>query len=122
MSAEFRPCIDLHDGKVKQIVGSTLELPDAAPVATNFVSERPPEYYAELYRKDDLTGGHVIQLGQGNQQRVFAVIQCDYRCRGSVAVIERIVAGGSGTGRGDVSGRFAGGRDVAFACDTGTGL
>lgn len=74
LSAEFRPCIDLHDGKVKQIVGSTLELPDAAPVATNFVSERPPEYYAELYRKDDLTGGHVIQLGQGNQQSALAAL------------------------------------------------
>lgn len=61
----FRPCIDLHDGKVKQIVGGTLD--DATGEAkTNFVSERPPAWYAELYRGDKLTGGHVIKLGDGN--------------------------------------------------------
>ncbi len=61
----FRPCIDLHDGKVKQIVGGTLD--DASGEAkTNFVSERPPAWYAELYRRDNLTGGHVIKLGPGN--------------------------------------------------------
>lgn len=63
----FRPCIDLHDGKVKQIVGSTLD--DASGEArTNFVSERPPSWYAELYRSDNLNGGHVIKLGPGNDQ------------------------------------------------------
>ncbi len=61
----FRPCIDLHDGKVKQIVGGTLD--DASGEAkTNFVSERPPSWYAELYRGDSLSGGHVIKLGPGN--------------------------------------------------------
>ena len=67
LKAEFRPCIDLHDGKVKQIVGSTLEAAGTAAPSTNFVSGFPPGYYAEMYRKDDLRGGHVIQLGQGNQ-------------------------------------------------------
>ena len=59
----FRPCIDLHDGVVKQIVGGTLT-DDGAK--TNFVASHSPAYYAELYKKDDLTGGHVIKLGPGN--------------------------------------------------------
>jgi phosphoribosylformimino-5-aminoimidazole carboxamide ribotide isomerase len=63
----FRPCIDLHEGKVKQIVGSTLTgVP--GDLQTNFVSVMPPEYYAELYKKDGLTGGHVIMLGPGNTE------------------------------------------------------
>jgi len=62
----FRPCIDLHEGKVKQIVGGTLEdAPDR--LRTNFVSERPAAWYAELYKRDHLTGGHVIMLGPGNE-------------------------------------------------------
>ena len=59
----FRPCIDLHDGVVKQIVGGTLTDSGAT---TNFVAQHSPAYYAELYRRDDLTGGHVIKLGPGN--------------------------------------------------------
>jgi phosphoribosylformimino-5-aminoimidazole carboxamide ribotide isomerase len=66
----FRPCIDLHDGKVKQIVGSTLSEETAdgapAPLRENFVSEKPARWFAELYRRDALTGGHVIMLGKGN--------------------------------------------------------
>jgi phosphoribosylformimino-5-aminoimidazole carboxamide ribotide isomerase len=63
---KFRPCIDLHGGVVKQIVGSTLK--DDAPeqVQTNFVAKKPPEWFARLYRSDNLTGGHVIMLGPGN--------------------------------------------------------
>ena len=58
---EFRPCIDIHNGKVKQIVGGTLtDKNDTA--ATNFVSEKDSAYYAELYKKYDLKGGHVILL------------------------------------------------------------
>jgi phosphoribosylformimino-5-aminoimidazole carboxamide ribotide isomerase len=63
----FRPCIDLHEGKVKQIVGGTLSN-DPAAVRTNFVSERPASWYAELYKRDGLKGGHVIMLGPGNEQ------------------------------------------------------
>lgn len=74
LSAEFRPCIDLHDGKVKQIVGSTLDQPGETAPRTNFVSEHSPEYYAGLYRKDNLCGGHVIQLGPGNQQAALAAL------------------------------------------------
>lgn len=64
----FRPCIDLHDGKVKQIVGSTLVDDDPALLRTNFVAEAPPSWFAELYRKDNLSGGHIIMLGKGNEQ------------------------------------------------------
>jgi phosphoribosylformimino-5-aminoimidazole carboxamide ribotide isomerase len=62
----FRPCIDLHEGKVKQIVGGTLG-GEAAGLQTNYVSDRPSSYYAELYRRDGLRGGHVIMLGPGNE-------------------------------------------------------
>ncbi|HZU77509.1 MAG TPA: phosphoribosylformimino-5-aminoimidazole carboxamide ribotide isomerase [Dehalococcoidia bacterium] len=62
----FRPCIDLHEGKVKQIVGATLT-GDAAALRTNFVAVRPARWYAELYRADGLRGGHVIMLGPGNE-------------------------------------------------------
>ncbi len=58
----FRPCIDLHDGKVKQIVGATLE---SGSVAENFVSERSAGDYARLFAADGLSGGHVIMLGKG---------------------------------------------------------
>jgi phosphoribosylformimino-5-aminoimidazole carboxamide ribotide isomerase len=61
----FRPCIDLHAGRVKQIVGGTLS-DDGAGLQTNFESDRPAGYYAELYREDALTGGHVIKLGPDN--------------------------------------------------------
>src|ERR1039457_3649085 len=60
----FRPCIDLHEGKVKQIVGGTL---GEAGLRTKFVSGKPAAWVAELYKRDGLTGGHVIQLGSGNE-------------------------------------------------------
>lgn len=62
---KFRPCIDLHDGKVVQIVGGSLS-DDAGTLETNFVSAQSPASYASLYRADNLTGGHVISLGAGN--------------------------------------------------------
>lgn len=61
----FRPCIDLHEGKVKQIVGGTLS-GEPHSLRTNFVADRPAAWFAELYRKDELSGGHVIMLGPGN--------------------------------------------------------
>lgn len=58
---EFRPCIDIHNGKVKQIVGGTLK--DAGDQAReNFVSEQTAAFYAEFYKKDGIRGGHVILL------------------------------------------------------------
>ena len=69
----FRPCIDLHDGKVKQIVGGTLE--DApGQLRTNFVSDHPAEWFAQLYERDGLTGGHVIMLGPGNESSAKAAL------------------------------------------------
>ena len=62
----FRPCIDLHGGRVKQIVGGTLT-DHGSGLVTNFESDHPAEFYASLYRKDRLTGGHVILLGPGNE-------------------------------------------------------
>lgn len=61
----FRPCIDLHEGRVKQIVGGTLSDSGAAPT-TNFVADRDASWYADRYREDGLLGGHVIRLGPGN--------------------------------------------------------
>ena len=63
----FRPCIDLHEGQVKQIVGGTLS-DDGAGLRTNFVSNRSAAWYAELYTRDGLKGGHVIMLGPGNEE------------------------------------------------------
>jgi phosphoribosylformimino-5-aminoimidazole carboxamide ribotide isomerase len=67
----FRPCIDLHEGKVKQIVGGTL---GDAGLRTNFVSEKSAAWFAELYRRDGLQGGHVIQLGAGNESEARAAL------------------------------------------------
>ena len=64
----FRPCIDLHEGRVKQIVGSTLRDCDSATLQTNFSSTFPPSHYARMYRRDNLVGGHVIMLGPGNDE------------------------------------------------------
>jgi phosphoribosylformimino-5-aminoimidazole carboxamide ribotide isomerase len=61
----FRPCIDLHEGKVKQIVGGSLS-DSGAGLRTNFVSEKSAAWFAELYKRDGLRGGHVILLGPGN--------------------------------------------------------
>ena len=68
----FRPCIDLHEGKVKQIVGGTLS---DAGARTNFVSEQSAAWFAELYRRDDLRGGHVIMLGAGNETEARAALK-----------------------------------------------
>ena len=63
---KFRPCIDLHNGKVKQIVGSSLS-ENESELKENFVSQKPAEWYAQLYKKDGLKGGHIIMLGPGNE-------------------------------------------------------
>jgi phosphoribosylformimino-5-aminoimidazole carboxamide ribotide isomerase len=62
----FRPCIDLRDGKVVQIVGGTLS-DNPATTRTNFISEKSAAWFAELYKRDGLFGGHVIMLGAGNE-------------------------------------------------------
>lgn len=82
---KFRPCIDIHAGVVKQIVGGTLSddtnsssaaaattttttADSTAPTSqliTNYTSPHPASYFADLYRKHNLTGAHVIMLGPG---------------------------------------------------------
>lgn len=58
---KFRPCIDIHNGKVKQIVGGSLK-DEGNQAITNFASEYDAAFYAEKYKRDGLFGGHVILL------------------------------------------------------------
>lgn len=69
----FRPCIDLHEGKVKQIVGGSLN-ESGGRLRTNFVSDQNAAWFAKLYRRDGLTGGHVIMLGPGNEAEARAAL------------------------------------------------
>lgn len=69
---QFRPCIDLHQGKVKQIVGGSLNDKGAKE---NFISEYNAAYYAALYREHGLTGGHVIALGKGNHDEALSALR-----------------------------------------------
>lgn len=68
---KFRPCIDLHQGQVKQIVGGSLNDKGAD---TNFVSSHDAAYYADLYKQHNLTGGHVIALGSGNKEQALSAL------------------------------------------------
>jgi phosphoribosylformimino-5-aminoimidazole carboxamide ribotide isomerase len=70
----FRPCIDLHQGKVKQIVGGTLS-DSGEGLRTNFVSEHDAAWFADLYRKDGLKGGHIIMLGSGNAPEALSALK-----------------------------------------------
>ena len=64
---KFRPCIDLHEGKVKQIVGGTLRDDGPGP-RVNFTASAGAGEFAAKFRGDGLTGGHVIKLGPGNEE------------------------------------------------------
>jgi len=70
----FRPCIDLHEGKVKQIVGGTLGT-GSEHLRTNFVSPHSAAWYAAMYKRDGLKGGHVILLGPGNDVEALAALR-----------------------------------------------
>ncbi len=70
----FRPCIDLHQGKVKQIVGGTLT-DTGVGLRTNFISEHEAPWYANRYREDALKGGHIIMLGSGNEDAALAALR-----------------------------------------------
>lgn len=71
---KFRPCIDLHNGKVKQIVGETLGIEGKA-VVENFVSSHDSIYYTAMFKRDHLLGGHVIMLGDGNKEEAVNALQ-----------------------------------------------
>lgn len=82
----FRPCIDLHQGMVKQIVGGSLRDDGAGP-KENFVSDRPAGWFAETFRDDGLTGGHVIKLGPGNEiaaREALAAWNCGMQIGGGI--------------------------------------
>jgi phosphoribosylformimino-5-aminoimidazole carboxamide ribotide isomerase len=64
---KFRPCIDLHLGQVKQIVGGTLTTA-STDLKTNYVSKLPAGHFAKLYKDNALEGAHVIMLGPGNEE------------------------------------------------------
>jgi len=70
---KFRPCIDLHCGRVKQIVGGTLR-DEGNAAAENFVSDLSAAHYAAMYARDGLAGGHVIMLGPGNAEAARAAL------------------------------------------------
>ncbi|GAC95088.1 hypothetical protein PHSY_002663 [Pseudozyma hubeiensis SY62] len=70
----FRPCIDLHEGVVKQIVGGTLTDTDST-LKTNFIATHSPAHFASLYRQHNLTGGHVIKLGPRNDDAATSAVQ-----------------------------------------------
>ena len=70
----FRPCIDLHAGHVKQIVGGTLT-DSPRDLKTNYVSGSSSRYYATLYRQNNLLGAHVIMLGPGNEEAAKDALQ-----------------------------------------------
>ncbi|HEX3047519.1 MAG TPA: phosphoribosylformimino-5-aminoimidazole carboxamide ribotide isomerase [Bacillota bacterium] len=70
----FRPCIDLHDGFVKQIVGKTLSAA-SRELVENYVSGHDAAYFAELFKRDGLTGGHVIMLGPGNETEALKALK-----------------------------------------------
>ena len=70
----FRPCIDLRNGRVVQIVGGTLGDGDAPHPITNFETDRAPAGYAEMYRRNQLCGGHVIALGPGNREAALSAL------------------------------------------------
>ena len=71
---KFRPCIDLHQGKVRQIVGGTLTK-DHSELKVNFTSKTSAEEFAKLYAKDELFGGHVIMLGPENESAALKAVQ-----------------------------------------------
>lgn len=64
---EFRPCIDIHNGKVKQIVGSSLK-DQGDYAAENFVSEQDGAFFANLYKKAGIKGGHIILLNAADSE------------------------------------------------------
>lgn len=71
---EFRPCIDIHNGKVKQIVGGSLR-DQGDQARENFVSEQDAAFYAGLYRKAGIRGGHIILLNGADSEYYEATRQ-----------------------------------------------
>ena len=72
----IRPCIDIHNGKVKQIVGGTLRDADGrteenSRASENFVAENDAAHYARIYKRLGLSGGHIILLNAVKEERAY---------------------------------------------------
>ena len=63
----FRPCIDIHNGKVKQIVGSSLQ-DEGNAAKENFVSEYDGAAFARMYKDAGIQGGHIILLNPAGSE------------------------------------------------------
>ena len=72
---KFRPCIDIHAGVVKQIVGSSLTEDSSRELVENFVASRPASDFAAQYRQDGLFGGHVIMLGPNCEEAALSSLR-----------------------------------------------
>ncbi len=70
----FRRPIDLHEGKVKQIVGSSLSDSKRNSLVTNFSTDLSASHFAALYKRDGLRGGHVVMLGAGNEDAAASAL------------------------------------------------
>ena len=89
---EFRPCIDIHNGKVKQIVGGSLK--DEGNMADeNFVSGQDAVFYANLYKKEGFRGGHIILLNardseyyEATKKQAVSALQAREVCRLAAAL------------------------------------
>ncbi|MCR4343877.1 MAG: phosphoribosylformimino-5-aminoimidazole carboxamide ribotide isomerase, partial [Candidatus Scalindua sp.] len=71
----FRPCIDLREGRVVQIIGSSLMDENSEKLKTNFETDRSPGDFAKMYKEDNLPGGHVISLGSGNEEAALSALR-----------------------------------------------
>ena len=70
----IRPCIDIHNGKVKQIVGGTLKdsgRESAGTAQENFVADKNADYFASIYREKGLSGGHIILLNPVREAEAY---------------------------------------------------
>ncbi len=74
MHMRFRPCIDLREGRVVQIVGGSLADKNKKSIKTNFETDRSPSDFAKLYKEDNIPGGHVISLGPGNEEAALSAL------------------------------------------------
>ena len=81
---KFRPCIDIHNGCVKQIVGGSLT-DNENQAKNNFVSEKKADFYANMYKKDGFKGGHIIILNPAGSTYYNEDIEQAKTCIGSIS-------------------------------------
>ena len=87
---EFRPCIDIHNGKVKQIVGGTLK-DQNDQAAENFVSEQDAPFYAQLYKTYGISGGQILLIMKRQNCRLWRHCRCiPADCRWAAVLQQRM--------------------------------